>query len=277
MHDSTKVLPRLDAKIARDISLSATQKLMECNKASDIIGTYIVTILEQHSNVLLFPFSRTDIWGFVGKYENKVFSCINTSIPLEEQVFVAAHELYHIWFNGHEELILSKDIEGTEISGTQLNEQKANRFAAEFLVQATLLKAEITMFSIKPEKIGIKTVLQLANSFTVPYRSMVKRLFEIEIITRKQAIELLGQPEQFIDHWRQRLGYGLPHPTKKKKLGNLLDLAMQAFESDLITRDKLDYLLEMVGIEPNQLGLSADVKQYLFPPDGVKGNQEESE
>lgn len=272
MNDSMKALPRLQAKIVRDISLNATKKLMECNKASDIIGDYIFTILEQHSNVLLFPFSRTDIWGFVGKYENKVFSCINTSIPLEEQVFVAAHELYHIWFNGQEELILSKDIEGTETNGTPLNEQMANRFAAEFLVQATLLQAEITMFSIKPEKIGIKAVLQLANSFTVPYRSIVKRLFETEIITRKQAIELLEQPEQFIDHWRLRLGYGLPCPTKKKKLGNLLDLAMQAFEIDLITRDKLDHLLEFVGIKPNQLGLPVDTEQYLFPPDGAKGN-----
>ena len=271
MHDSMKALPRLEAKVVRNISLSATRKLMECNKASDIIGDYIFTILEQHSNVLLFPFSRTDIWGFVGKYENKVFSCINTSIPLEDQVFVAAHELYHIWFNGQEELILSKDIEGTETNGTSLNEQMANRFAAEFLVQATLLQAEITMFSIKPEKIGIKAVLQLANSFTVPYRSMVKRLFETEIITRKQAIELLEQPEQFIDHWRLRLGYGLPCPTKKKKLGNLLDLAMQAFEIDLITRDKLDHLLEIVGIEPNQLGLPVDTEQYLFSPDGAKG------
>ena len=48
----------------------------------------------------------------------------------------------------------------------EISEKKANRFAAEFLVDEQLLKQEIDIYKVK--KYAIKSILQLASLFTVP-------------------------------------------------------------------------------------------------------------
>lgn len=40
-----------------------------------------------------------DICGFLYNYKKMKFTYINTYLPLEQQIFAAAHELYHIWFS----------------------------------------------------------------------------------------------------------------------------------------------------------------------------------
>jgi len=89
-------------------------------------------------------------------------------------VFAAAHELYHIWYEQNSDA-LPVDLLNEQDKKT--GEKKANRFAAEFLIDEVLLKQEIELYKIK--KFTIKSILQLAELFTVPYRTMVKRLKEI--------------------------------------------------------------------------------------------------
>lgn len=54
---------------------------------------------------------------------------------------IAAHELYHIWFDEKAEIVPADIIEE---SASDRNELKANRFAAEFLVDKDLLLNGIT-------------------------------------------------------------------------------------------------------------------------------------
>ncbi len=44
--------------------------------------------LEMNCRVIYYPIADDEICGFV---------YINSYLPLEKQVFAAAHELYHIW------------------------------------------------------------------------------------------------------------------------------------------------------------------------------------
>lgn len=258
-------LGSLDKATETALSMLALQKSQEFCKTNDIIGTYIFTILEMQSTMILFPFTKTDIWGFIGMYGDRKFCCINTSICLEQQVFVAAHELYHLWFNGSEELITAVDDPDTVPAELSINERKANRFAAEFLVPESLLKAEIIALHLVVNALEAKDIIRLANSFTVPFRTMTKRLYETHLLSKKDTLTFLSMTHEDINRWRIRLGYGPQEATKRIRMGNLVDLSMDAYTRNLITSDKLEYLLELAGVDAHQMGISESIGGELFP------------
>ena len=117
------------------------EKLIEYPKLNDVIGGQIFNILELENKVLYYPIEDEEVWGFSEKIKGKSFVWINTAIAYETQVFAAAHELYHLWFENDGEVILKKDIEEmnncVSISESEL---KANRFAAEFLINGAFKK-----------------------------------------------------------------------------------------------------------------------------------------
>ena len=167
-----------------EIMSRAMEKLGLCRKGNDIIGTQIFSILRLYARVIYYPLGKHAPWGFtrISGSKNdasleKPFVALNSSIPLDCQVFAAAHELYHIWYEQNPD-ILPSDLLNDQNKKT--SEKKANRFAAEFLMDKMLLKQEIELYNIK--KFTIKSILQLAELFTVPYRTMVKRLREIGAI-----------------------------------------------------------------------------------------------
>jgi len=61
-----------------------------------------------------------------------------------------AHELYHLWFNGEQELILSSALEEEDNIDSQIDDTKlrANRFAAEFLVEENILRQEMKTYGV---------------------------------------------------------------------------------------------------------------------------------
>jgi len=173
-----------DRYVLELIKSQAHQKHVEYNKLNDIIGTQIFNILALNSRVLYYPLEDDDVWGFADKIKEQSFVCISTSIPYDKQVFAAAHELYHLWFNEEQELILSSVLEEEEDINSQINdtELRANRFAAEFLVEENLLRQEMKTYGINRDNIGIKEILKLATLFLVPYKTMVRRLYELNIL-----------------------------------------------------------------------------------------------
>ena len=105
----------------REIKNLAKEKLGLCSKTNDIIGTQIFSILSMYARVIYYPLGQEAPWGFTrisGSRDDaaleKPFVAINSSISMDRQVFAAAHELYHIWFEQNPD-ILPADL---------LNEQK---------------------------------------------------------------------------------------------------------------------------------------------------------
>ena len=167
-----------DFEIA-EVKMQAREKLGICRKTNDIIGTQIFSILSLYARVIYYPLGKDAPWGFtrISGSQNdsgleKPFVAINTSISVSCQVFAAAHELYHIWYEQKPDVLpwnlLDED-------GKETNERKANRFAAEFLVDDMMLRQEMETYKIK--KITIKTVLQMAELFTVPYQAYITYSF----------------------------------------------------------------------------------------------------
>ena len=190
--------------------------------------------------------------------------CINTSIQYEKQIFAAAHELYHIWFdekNAHE-VILSSNLEETESGCIDINELKANRFAAEFLAETKLLEQEIARYGIAAGNISIKEVLQLCDIFTIPYKTMARRLHEISIIDASTLATLLSATAEDIMVWNKILGITAPYKQNYIRLDNLIERSVELYKRNLITYEKLEYYLEFARVSPAEVGL---VKSEFTP------------
>ena len=252
----------------KEIKNLAKEKLGLCGKTNDIIGTQIFSILSMYARVIYYPLGQNAPWGFTrisGSRDDaaleKPFVAINSSIPMDCQVFAAAHELYHIWFEQHPD-ILPADLLSEQ--NKEISERKANRFAAEFLVNENLLRQEIHLYSI--EDVTMKNVLQLASLFTVPYRTMVKRLYEIGWITETQQRIFLNETEKNISIYYKK--YAIPEQTADERVSmdNLVELAAEAYEKGYITYEKLEYLLSLSNLLPEELGIER--KNFgTFPSD----------
>lgn len=263
-----KILHLTEAEIS-DVSEKAASKLGVCKKQNDIIGQQIFSILGLYARVIYYPLGKDSVWGFtrISGYseeaQGRPFVAINSSIPVDCQVFAAAHELYHIWFDNQVDVIPANIIDETI---DDRNELKANRFAAEFLVDEELLRKELRTYSIDTERIRMKDILKLADLFSVPYRTMVKRLNEINILTKMDRIKFLDVSEDKIKAARKRYAFSVPEADERITIDDLTDLAVDAYENQRITFEKLEYLLGLSKLNPADVDIAEPVRN-AFPSD----------
>lgn len=255
---------QLNKKELETIRAQVREKLILYCKFNEVIGTQIFNILEKESKVLYYPLEDQNVWGFSEIIKDKEFVCINTSLSYEKQVFAAAHELYHLWYGSSGEVMLSENMQ--ELDADKDVELFANRFAAEFLIDEQLLLQEMKVYEIDKDNMEIKDVVRLANIFVVPYRTMVRRLHEIGVFKGKKYNQFIGICDEQIDIWKKRLG--LFEPVRKENIGlsNLIDLSMELYEKKLITFDKLEYLLELSELTPEEMGIRKE-SEYQPPSD----------
>lgn len=249
---------KLSEPDVQSIIINANDQLIKNSKYNDIIGDQVFKLLEQNCRVLYYPLEDDDVWGFIERVRGQLFACINTSIPYEKQIFAAAHELYHIWYDkkNAQEIIISANLEENGTGQIDINEQKANRFAAEFLAETKLLNQEMARYGIIRNKIAIKEVLQLCDIFTIPYKTMARRLYEINAVDNKTLVNLLAVTEEEITVWKNILGITAPVKQDYIRLDNLVKKSVELFEMNLITYEKLEYLLEYVGMSPLDVGIT---------------------
>lgn len=250
---SEKTVHLSEAEI-KEVRRCASAKLGECRKTNDVIGTQIFSILGKYARVIYYPLGKDAPWGFTHVDESladssRPFVAINTSISVDRQVFAAAHELYHIWFDPNGE-----------------KEQMARRFAAEFLIDALILKQEMITYNIDEKNITVKDILHLCDLFVVPYHTMVKRLVETEVINNETANQFNSYTEEQISVFRKRYSFKESAGAENVQIDNLIELSVAAYEKKQITYEKLEYLLDMSGIKPADVGIE-ESKPYIFPSD----------
>lgn len=250
----TKELTELEVNRIRE---QAREKLGVCRKSNEIIGTQVFSILGLYARVLYYPLGKNAPWGFTrirgtenGVEERKPFVALNTSITLPCQVFAAAHELYHIWYETESDVLPSDLLTD---AGEALNEKMANRFAAEFLADELLLRREMATHGMK--EINVKEVLQLSEIFMLPYKAMLKRLCEVGIISRKEYQNLLLEDDNRIDRYIKMYAIYFGTADNRIALDNLAELSVRAYDKGLITFEKLEYLLNMCELKPKELGI----------------------
>ncbi|MDO4208001.1 MAG: ImmA/IrrE family metallo-endopeptidase [Lachnospiraceae bacterium] len=127
----------------------------------------------------------------------RIFVMLNSGLPYSKQIFAASHELYHIRcfledrdYNlaGEGSILDSQTIdEGT----TELEEMEANAFAGILLAPGNDLDDQMRLYGIDKGQITVADVLTLMDIFAIPYKAMVLRLMEEQVISREKAREFL--------------------------------------------------------------------------------------
>jgi len=209
---------------------------------------------------------------FCSEEEGDSFAFIGTNSAdyFDKQIFAIAHELYHFFTKSGSHITLQGS------SKDDLNEAKANWFAAEFLLPERALKQQLftefktyTLNTI-PIKTLLRFIARLHCTWWLPYRSLVKRLWEIEAITKQQYAELYAVDERDLSGEYGRIGLSLQSDvfiklnevtrtrgTSPKGLENII----RNFEANLIDEKKFIKLLDLFNRNPDDFGYEVSVSQ----------------
>ncbi len=269
--NNRKLLNSLSKKEISEIKEKVNCFMGWCKRNNSIIKEDIFNILQIKSRTIYYPIKDDDICGFVYRFKKFIFTYINTNIPREKQVFAAAHELYHILYSNDmmQELVNDDVLEENELSKKIKKEDlKANRFAAEILVPEDIIRNEIAIRKIEKNKLGIKEIVQLMDIFLVPYKTIVRRLYEIEYINIERCYELLNEEDRKnnnkIIFWQKRLGVCNRNNerTNSIKLDKLVDMSLELYEKKAITFEKLTYLLGLSKLKPDDFNIKEEKLEF---------------
>jgi Zn-dependent peptidase ImmA (M78 family) len=197
-------------------------------------------------DLLLFPIKDEEFCGFICEYKGENFIYVNTNLPLAKQIFAAAHELYHYINDGHRELLQRNIIDENEEEILELEESKANLFAALLLAPDDSLKKELELLKIKTENdLDQLKLIKLMDIFVVPYKTIVLRLFEIELLNEDETKKWLSIPDRsknqgvFKQIKKHKIGERWQKRTRKIKYSNLQALIYDNDEFELLPKNKI--------------------------------------
>ncbi len=190
-------------------------KALKHRKMNDLgtdstIGDKIFDIVENQyeSFLLLYPLKSRNIAGFTRKKGELIQIFINTSFDKGFQNFAGAHELYHlIQFQEKENdnFILCKKtdvLDTIDESDLNLDELKANYFAAAFLLPREVVFdrfKKIRKLKYSEEDL-ILEILKLQFQYEVPFKTILKRLKELDIINKKYYEKLKVYEHRILDY-----------------------------------------------------------------------------
>lgn len=160
---------------------------------------------ESDLEILRYPFHDKELWAFTFVKKGSVFLCINSELPLCKQIFAAAHELYHIYCYV-EDKNQSTIIDGSvldsktadDIAMTQ-EDLEANAFAGLLLMPDARMHEQLLIFDIDKSHIEIDDVLTLMELFALPFKAIILRLFEGQILTEVKANKMLEYDSEYIN------------------------------------------------------------------------------
>ncbi|WP_186579789.1 ImmA/IrrE family metallo-endopeptidase [Aquibacillus kalidii] len=246
----------------KDIENKVRSKLGEKLKTNRVLREEVLNFIEQEATLLKYPIEDDELCAFVCKKKERLFVYINTNIPKEKQVFAAAHELYHIWYDtdrlNESELLRDSILENKT---DDIREQKANLFAAILLVPTEVLKNELDSRNIQKNTLKLEDIVRLMSLFYAPYKTIIRRLFEIGFLSETELERFLEIPDRdphngvLLMRKRLQLSDSTQDRTREVFFEGLVDNAIVAFEKKRISEKKLRYLLSLVNNSPENLQL----------------------
>lgn len=198
---------------------STTNEFLNQYCKDTAIKDSVFTVIENYarqngvkSEVLRYPFHDNNLWAVAFIKEDTVFICINTDLLLCQQLFAAAHELYHVICyvddsdpdtlrNGS--LLKRETVD--EISGND-EELEANAFASMLLMPEEAVREQIQLQGIDVNQISLESILMMMDTFAMPYKACVLRMFECGYIEEETALELYGIDDKEVNAAISRYG-----------------------------------------------------------------------
>lgn len=259
---------KLPEDIVKEIQSYKQNKLTELAESgvifNKLIREDILRLLDRECIVVYYPIDDSESNGFHKTYRmngrNYHLVFINTSQYREKQIFTAAHELGHVW---KVDRYLKKKL-GREFDFDTC-ERLMNRFAAEMLmpeeifrqyVEREMERARDRNLEKTPERGRIITVADMIgivvgamNEFFVPYKSVLYRLYELELSSEKGARILWGENEMlpkadidaYCEKYAKEQGYDrLFKQDGRKLIDGLKERLDQASADDVLPEEWLD-------------------------------------
>lgn len=198
------------------------------------------------------------------------FIGLNTNEYYDNQIFALAHELYHYY--EETEIHLCR-IENSE---NIIREIKANRFAAEFLLPTERLEKEI-----KSENLGklslldwhkrtlLRFVARIHCEYKLPFKAIIKRLLEIDAISRSQYGDIYDEATREKDSDYYKIGMGINKEvfellnckTMKSGVdGSELESIVRNYEEEIISTKELIEALNLFDKNISDFGIEEEVE-----------------
>lgn len=236
-------------KIADD-----TRKFIAAYCGSTIIGENIFGVISNYARknetpleMLRYPFKDDELWAFTFLKKGTIFVYINSELPLSKQIFAAAHELYHIYCyveDLDQSIIRAGSLLDSKTADDEAQSQEdieANAFAALLLMPEGLLNDQMSLYGVSKGNITSDDILLLMDFFGIPYKAVVLRLYESQIISKARANELIAISSEEI---QQRIA--LTGKAKRwtlngrglESFGSLLDNLYFNCENELLTETR---------------------------------------
>lgn len=228
---------------------------VELNYTDEVVRDDIFKLLRKKSKIIFFPLvDEPDLDGFhIEKYVNGelvAFVYINSAKNFEKNIFCGAHELGHVY--EIEKKILEKYPD--ESFSTQEIDEIMNRFAAELLMPCDIFLEKFTTIlknvreddSVLRNGELLKTIVALMDYFYVPYKAVVRRLYEVGFLTQvgMQKFEGIEDTDKdIIDAIIYEGKYTrLRHPTMMTSFENLQESLSFAEECHAIGKSKIQQM-----------------------------------
>jgi len=241
------------------------------------IANDIFTILENMNILLLeYPIKSDDVKPAFSAAlmcstegdKELVFIGLNTADFFDKQIFAIAHELYHFYTKTGSHLSRLSEEEDSYV------EAEANRFAAEFLLPESTLKSivldEFKTSSLRKiqTKMLLRFIVRLQCVWWLPYRSLVKRLREIDAVSDEQYKRLYSIDERDLDGEYGRMGKAINKEvfvklnTATNNIGTSpkdIEIIIRNFEDGIIDEDKFINTLNLFNKKPDDFGYKFEV------------------
>jgi len=242
--------PDLYEEVKKEVAYVREEFAGACDEA---VRDSIFDMLDEQVKLLMFPVADDEFCGFICNYKGEEFIYINTYLPLEKQIFAAGHEFYHLIREQTEKVELLKSNTLTEEGDIELEDKQANLFSALLLVPKESLLKQLNVLQVtRARDLTLKKVIKLMNTFAVPYKTIILRLYEIEILSEEKARKWLEiadrDPEQGVLYEinKHQIGEKWQSRTKTVKLSNLKALIIDNAEEELLPEQRVDSDLEYV-------------------------------
>lgn len=235
------------------------------------IGSDIRLLLEKKDILLCeYPYPDTEgthtygnITWFKTDKDTITFIGLNTSSYFDEQIFAIAHEIYH--YTTKTGKAYTPDMEYED----PVTEKLADRFAAELLLPAEALKAAVAdIFNSSDmkdifENKALRFIARIQCDWWIPYRAIINRLYEENIICIEQYERLYeidcrsedGIYRRILKSTDNEISELLNKKTKTVGISNsVIETIISNYEDGLIEEEEFIDKLELFGKKPEDFG-----------------------
>jgi Zn-dependent peptidase ImmA (M78 family) len=219
----------------------------------------IFDILSEAAFLVRKSLDTDELSGFSTYFEEQFIVYLNSNFTLGHERYTGAHELYHLIYNAD---ILKKDKILLDDEKHKAEDMKANVFASEFLMPEDYVKEVFyKIVNVDKDSILPRHIVRMHNYFKVSYKSMLKRLIQLDLCSINKYEELVDicslENMEKLQSLTKREGYSIELiiPSKETYVPTeYIEFVKSNYERGNISYKNMKNSLEFVGLTPEQFG-----------------------